>query len=72
MDDRIIVKGLWHNNLKDFTPFWRVVKAKGELNGKFPEYPALQKQKLEAEGFTIIEKRGKFYVQDYEHNIHTF
>ena len=51
---------------EDITPFWRVVKDKGELNNKFPEYPTLQKQKLEAEGFTIVEKRGKYYVQDYE------
>lgn len=50
----------------DITPFWRVVKAKGELNSKFPEYPALQKERLEAEGFEVIEKRGKFYVKDYE------
>ena len=53
----------------DITPFWRVVKAKGELNSKFPEYPALQKERLEAEGFEVVEKRGKFYVKDYEKHI---
>lgn len=57
---------------EDPTPFWRVVKAKGELNSKFPEYPTLQKDRLEAEGFTIIEKRGKYYVQDFEKNIVVF
>lgn len=56
----------------DITPYWRVVKAKGELNNKFPEYPTLQRQKLEAEGFTIVEKRGKYYVQDYEQYIIQF
>lgn len=53
----------------DITPYWRVVKAKGELNNKFPEYPTLQKQQLEAEGFEIIEKRGKYYVKDLEKSI---
>lgn len=48
------------------TPFWRVVKAKGQLNEKFPEYPVLQKRMLEAEGFEVEERRGKFYVKDYE------
>ena len=56
----------------DITPFWRVVKAKGELNSKFPEYPTLQKQKLEAEGFTVIERRGKFFVKDFEEKLFTF
>ena len=53
----------------DITPYWRVVKAKGELNNKFPEYPTLQKQQLEDEGFEIIEKRGKFFVKDFEKSI---
>jgi len=53
----------------DKTPFWRVLKAKGELNNKFPEYPDLQKRLLEGEGFEIIEKRGKFYVKDFENYI---
>jgi len=50
----------------DKTPFWRAIKAKGELNNKFPEYPRLQKQLLEEEGLEITEKRGKFFVKDYE------
>lgn len=53
----------------DKTPYWRVVKAKGELNNKFPEYPELQKRLLEAEGFEVIEKRGKFFVRDFEKSI---
>jgi len=43
-----------------------VVKAKGELNSKFPEYPDLQKRLLEEEGFEVIEKRGKYFVKDFE------
>ncbi len=37
-----------------------------------PEYPTLQKQKLEAEGFTVIERRGKFFVKDFEEKLFTF
>lgn len=64
-----IVAWASYQRTEDITPFWRVVKAKGELNNKFPEYPNLQKQKLEAEGFEIVEKRGKYYVKDYENSI---
>lgn len=53
----------------DITPFWRVVKPNGELNPKFPEYPELQKKKLEAEGFVITEKKGKYFVSDYKEHI---
>jgi len=54
---------------KDITPYWRVLKTNGELNPKFPEGFMLQKKKLEAEGFTILNKGKsniKYYVKDYE------
>jgi len=54
---------------EDKTPFWRTLKADGELNSKYPGGIEAQKEKLEAEGHTIIS-RGRsnirFYVQDYE------
>jgi len=53
----------------DPTPFWRVVKAKGELNDKFPDYPNLQKAMLEKEGFEIIQVRNKFFVKNFEDSI---
>src|SRR5574344_1534402 len=40
----------------DETPFWRPLKANGELNPKYPEAYDLQRKKLEEEGHTIIEK----------------
>lgn len=67
-----IVAWASYQRKEGITPYWRVVKAKGELNNKFPEYPTLQKQKLEAEGFTIVEKRGKYYVKDFEQSIFVF
>lgn len=53
----------------DETPYWRTLKANGELNAKYPGGVAAQKAKLEAEGHTIIQKGRKnirYYVQDYE------
>ena len=51
------------------TPYWRTLKAGGELNPKYPGGVEAQKEKLEAEGHTIIQKGRKnirFYVKDYE------
>ena len=49
------------------TPFWRTLKANGELNAKYPG--GVEAQKLEAEGHTIIQKGRtniRYYVKDYE------
>lgn len=53
----------------DETPYWRTLKAKGELNAKYPGGVAAQKEKLEAEGFTILQrghKNVRYFVKDYE------
>lgn len=58
-----------HQREKDKTPFWRTLKANGELNEKYPGGAMAQKEKLEAEGHTIIQKGRKnirYYVKDYE------
>jgi alkylated DNA nucleotide flippase Atl1 len=44
-------------------PWWRVVKAKGELNLKYPGAPDLQRSLLESEGRKVIQKGKKFFVQ---------
>lgn len=51
------------------TPYWRTLKANGELNPKYPGGVEAQREKLEAEGHKIIRKGRKnikYYVQDYE------
>lgn len=51
------------------TPYWRTLKANGELNPKYPGGIEAQKEKLEAEGHTIIQKGRKnirYYVKDYK------
>ena len=53
----------------DKTPYWRTLKAGGELNPKFPGGITAQKELLEQEGHTVIQKGRKnirYYVKDYE------
>lgn len=53
----------------DKTPYWRTLKANGELNAKYPGGIEAQKDMLEKEGHTIIQKgrkNVKYYVKDYE------
>lgn len=51
------------------TPYWRTLKADGELNAKYPGGTEAQKLKLEAEGHTVIA-RGRtnirYFVKDFE------
>lgn len=52
----------------DETPYWRTLKANGELNEKYPGGALAQKEKLEKEGHIIIQKGRKnirYYVKDY-------
>ena len=58
-----------HQRDTDKTPYWRTLKAGGELNPKYPGGIASQKQMLEAVGHRIIQKGRKnirYYVADYE------
>ena len=51
------------------TPYWRALKANGELNPKYPGGVEAQKEKLETEGHTIVKKGRtniRYYVKDYE------
>lgn len=50
------------------TPYWRTLKANGELNAKYPGGVEAQRAKLEAEGHTVIQRGRKnlrYYVKDY-------
>lgn len=54
---------------EDETPYWRTLKAGGELNPKYPGGVEAQKEKLEAEGHAVIKKGRtniRYYVKDYE------
>ncbi|MBO5844690.1 MAG: MGMT family protein, partial [Bacteroidales bacterium] len=53
---------------KDITPYWRVLKRGGELNKEYPGGIYLQRERLEEEGFEIVEKRysSRYFVKDYK------
>ena len=64
-----IVAWASYQRSEDETPYWRTLKANGELNAKYPNGIEAQKEKLESEGLTIIQKGRKnirYYVKDYE------
>lgn len=53
---------------ENLTPYWRTLKANGELNPKYPGGVEAQKEELEAEGHTIIKKGRtniRYFVKDY-------
>lgn len=53
----------------DETFYWRILKVEGELNAKYPGGVEAQKEQLEKEGHTIIQKERtniRYYVKDYE------
>ncbi len=61
-----------HQRDTDKTPYWRTLKAGGELNPKYPGGISSQKQMLEAEGHRIIQKGRKnirYYVAAYEKSV---
>jgi len=58
-----------YQRTKDETPYWRTLKANGELNPKYPGGVDVQKEKLQAEGHMISQKGRnniRYYVQNYE------
>ena len=60
---------------EDETPWWRTLKANGELNPKHAGGAEAQKEKLEAEGHTVIRKGRtniKYVVKDYEKALYEF
>lgn len=59
----------------DETPYWRTLKAGGELNPKYPGGCEAQKRMLEAEGHRIVargRKNIRYYVEGYEARLFDF
>jgi hypothetical protein len=54
---------------RNITPYWRTLKAGGELNPKYPGGINAQKNYLESEGHRIIPKGKRYIVEDYENNL---
>ena len=59
------------NGKKQVTPYWRVVKADGSLNDKFPGGAKEQSRRLKEEGHSITPGTGKRApaVKDFEKSL---
>ncbi len=47
-------------------PYWRTLKAGGELNEKYPDGIDGQRLRLEAEGHRVVQKGTRYFLKDYE------
>ena len=54
---------------KRITPYWRTLKADGEINPKYPGGAEAVRELLEAEGHTVIQKGKRLLVKDYERSL---
>lgn len=48
------------------TPYWRTLRAGGELNAKFPGGLAVLRARLAAEGHTVVARGKRLFVVDHE------
>lgn len=51
---------------KRVTPYWRTLKAKGELNPKYPGGIANLRHRLEEEGHEVVQRGKRFFVAGFE------
>lgn len=49
--------------------WWRTLKSGGELNDKYPGGIDSQKAMLETEGYKIMQKGKRYFVEDYEKSL---
>mgnify|MGYP002008810771 FL=1 len=49
---------------KRITPYWRTLKSDGQINPKYPGGIEAIREKLEAEGHTVIQKGKRFLVEN--------
>ena len=54
------------------TPYWRTLKTGGALNEKYPGGVEQQKQRLEAEGHTVVKKGKHHLLADLEKSLFDF
>jgi alkylated DNA nucleotide flippase Atl1 len=51
---------------KRVTPYWRTLKADGEVNEKYPGGLAGQRRRLESEGHVVVARGRRLFVRDFE------
>lgn len=54
---------------KHITPYWRTLKADGELNPKYPGGIEAIRQRLEADGHRVVARGKRWFVEDYARKI---
>jgi hypothetical protein len=54
------------DGIKKTTPYWRTLKAGGELNPKYPGGVALITKRLKAEGHVVKVRGKRVFVEDFE------
>jgi alkylated DNA nucleotide flippase Atl1 len=54
---------------KRITPYWRTLKAGGEINPKYPGGVKAVARRLRAEGHRVIQKGKRFLALDYAENL---
>ncbi|MBS0428206.1 MAG: MGMT family protein [Proteobacteria bacterium] len=47
-------------------PWWRTLKAGGELNPNYPGGIDAQMARLEAEGHTVVQRGRRYFVEEFE------
>ena len=57
---------------REITPYWRTLKAKGELNPKYPGGVEQQHKLLEAEGHTVLQRGKRWFVADLASRLYRF
>lgn len=57
---------------KRTTPYWRTLKAKGEVNLKYPGGLDVLKHRLAAEGHEVTAKGKRYFVSGFEKRLFTF
>lgn len=51
------------------TPYWRALKAGGELNPKYPGGIQNLMNRLEAEGHVVVQRGKRYFVEDHERKL---
>lgn len=54
------------------TPYWRTLKAEGDLNPKYPGGLTSQARRLRSEGHRVVRRGKRWFVRGYESALHRF
>jgi hypothetical protein len=57
---------------KTTTPYWRTLKAGGQLNEKYPGGLTASSKRLRAEGHRLSRRGKKRFVASFQHKLITF